>query len=180
MAVHVAFLRGMNLGNRRISNADLIEAFAGIGFEDATAYRAAGNVIFEADQRTEGELIAEIEEGLAESLGYAVPTFIREAGEVRSIAVFDPFDLDLVAASAGKLQVSLLTRRPSEEEREAVLAFSTDRDRLVVAEREVYWLPSGGTLDSDLDGDAIAEIVGSSTQRTKGTIEGIASKIDAE
>ena len=177
MAFHVAFLRGMNLGGRRVTNADLIEAFAEIGFEGATAYRAAGNVIFEADEQEEGQLIAEIEEGLEESLGYAVPTFVRDADEVRAIADFDPFDLDVVAASAGKLQVSLLSSQPTGTEQDRVLALATDDDRLVIAGRELYWLPSGGILESDLDLDAIDETLGASTRRTKGTIEGIAGKL---
>lgn len=180
MAVHVAFLRGMNLGNRRIKNPELVAAFEGIGFESVSAYRAAGNVIFEGGRRSEGGLVAAIEEGLEETLGYAVPTFVRSAGEVDAIADFDPFDLDRVAESAGKLQVSILAERPSAKATKAVLAMATDEDPLVVAERELYWLPSGGLLESDLDLDAIDEILGPSTRRTKGTIEGIAKKIGTD
>jgi len=179
MATRVAFLRGMNLGGRRITNAELVAAFAGIGLADVSAYRAAGNVLFDGGRRSEGSLVAAIEEGLEEALGYAVPTFVRGAGEVAAIAEFDPFDLDRVAASAGKLQVSILGKRPSEEEREAVLAMATDEDPLVLADRELYWLPSGGLLESELDLDAIDRILGPSTRRTKGTIEGLAKKIGA-
>ena len=177
MSVHVAFLRGMNVGGHRITNADLTATFADLGFESVTTYRASGNVIFESPGRVEGELVAEIEEGLEESLGYAVPTFVRSAGEVRSIADFDPFDLELVASSKGKLQVSLLAREPTKKERDAVLAAGTDDDRLLITERELYWLPCGGTMESDLGMDAFEDVLGPSTMRTKGTIEGIASKL---
>jgi uncharacterized protein (DUF1697 family) len=177
MPFHVAFLRGMNLGNRRITNADLGAAFSGLGFEDVTTYRASGNVIFQSSGQSEGELIAEIEEGLEEALGYEVPTFVRDEGEVDSIADFDPFDLDAVANSKGKLQVFLLSKRPTEKQHDEAMALATDSDPLVIAERELYWLPSGGTLESELDTDSIARILGPTTQRTKGTIEGIAGKI---
>jgi uncharacterized protein (DUF1697 family) len=177
MPLHVAFLRGMNLGGRRITNADLGAAFEDLGFEDVTTYRASGNVIFSASGQSEGELIAEIEEGLEETLGYEVPTFVRTEGEVESIADFDPFDLDTVAKSKGKLQVMLLSKRPTKKQHDEVMALATEQDPLVIAERELYWLPSGGTLESDLDVDAIAKILGPTTQRTKGTIEGIASKL---
>jgi uncharacterized protein (DUF1697 family) len=167
----------MNVGGHRITNPELVEAFEAIGFEGASAYRAAGNVIFDGGRRAEGTLVAAIEEGLEESLGYAVPTFVRSDAEVGSIAEYDPFDLDRVAASKGKLQVSILGGRPSQEEREEVLAMATDEDPLVLVERELYWLPSGGLLESALDLDEIDRILGSSTRRTKGTIEGIAKKL---
>src|SRR4051812_24299310 len=121
MPLHVAFLRGMNLGGRRITNADLGAAFEDLGFEDVTTYRASGNVIFSASGQSEGELIAEIEEGLEESLGYEVPTFVRSEGEVRAIADFDPFDLEAVAKSKGKLQVFLLSKRPTKKLHDEVL-----------------------------------------------------------
>jgi uncharacterized protein (DUF1697 family) len=180
MAVQVAFLRGMNVGGHRITNSDLTAEFEELGYEGVATYRASGNVIFGASG-SEGELIAEIEEGLEEALGYAVPTYVRKAGEVRSIADFDPFDLDRVARSAGKLQVSILSKRPTKKQHDAVMAMATDDDPLVIAERELYWLPSGGLLESELDLDAIDELLGASTRRTKGTIEGIAAKLpDAE
>lgn len=177
MAAHVAFLRGMNLGGRRITNAELRAEFEALGYERVSSYRASGNVIFEASGQAEGELVAEIEEGLEESLGYAVPTLIRSEEEVRAIADFDPFDLDRVASSSGKLQVSILAKRPTKRERDAVLALATGDDPLVVVDREVYWLPSGGLLESALDLAAIDEVTGPSTRRTKGTIEGIAAKL---
>lgn len=177
MAVRVAFLRGMNVGGHRITNAELAAAFAALGFDSVTTFRASGNVIFESGRRAEGELIAAIEEGLAEALGYAVPTFLRTSGELRAIADFEPFDLGCVAASAGKLQVSLLSRRPTAEQREAILALASEEDPLVVAERELYWLPSGGLLESELDLDAVDSITGPSTRRTMRTIEGIAAKL---
>lgn len=177
MAVHAAFLRGMNVGGHRITNADLGDAFTALGFDSVQTFRASGNVIFESEREAEGELIAAIEEGLAEALGYAVPTFLRSAAELRAIAAFEPFDLARVAASAGKLQVSLLSRRPTEKQRETILALASDEDPLVVAEREIYWLPSGGVLESELDNEAIDALVGPLTRRTMGTIEGMAAKL---
>ncbi len=177
MAVFAAFLRGMNVGGHRITNADLAEAFSELEFDRVTTFRASGNVIFETDRRAEGELVAAIEESLSEALGYAVPTFLRTAAELRSIAEFAPFEQDRVAASDGKLQVSLLSRRPTEAERRKILSLATDEDPLVVAEREIYWLPSGGMLESELDNDTIDALVGPLTRRTMGTMEGMAAKL---
>ena len=53
---------------------------------------------------------------------------------------------------------------------------STDEDRLAIEGRELYWLPSGGTIDSELDLKTIGSALGLATMRTKGTIERIAAK----
>jgi uncharacterized protein (DUF1697 family) len=174
---YVAFLRGMNLGGRRIKNEELRGEFGTLGFEGVATFRASGNVVFATEKgEKEDALAARIEEGLGEALGYAVPVFLRSCAEVVAIAESEPFDPEAVAASGGKLQVSLLQKKPSAADRRKILALATDEDLLAVERREVYWLPSGGILDSDLDLKALEEIVGADTRRTMGTIEQIAAK----
>ena len=100
---HAAFLRGMNLGNRRITNADLRAEFESLGFESVATFRASGNVVFEASRRSKAALIERIEEGLRESLGYAVPTVLRTAAELAEVVGREPFEPAAIAASKGKL-----------------------------------------------------------------------------
>ena len=80
------------------------------------------------------------------------------------------------SASKGKLQVSLLPKKPTAAARKKVLALATEEDRLAIEGRELYWLPSGGMLESELDLKAIEDALGPGTMRTKGTIEQIAAK----
>lgn len=171
MPRYAAFLRGMNLGNRRISNADLRAAFEGIGFADVATFRASGNVVLDSDERDVGALRKRIEAGLADALGYAVPTFLRTEAQMRAIAAHEPFPSDVVAASKGKLQVLLLAAAPSAAGRKAALAMSSDEDRLALHGTELYWLPSGGVSESALDWRALDAAVGTGTQRTKGTLD---------
>jgi uncharacterized protein (DUF1697 family) len=177
---YVAFLRGMNLGGRRIANSDLCAAFDRIGLPEAATFRASGNVIFDAPEDAEegrAALSERIERGLEEILAYAVPVFLRTAAETRAIAAFEPFSAARVEASKGKLQVVLLTSKPKARARREVLAHATDLDALAIEGRELYWLPSGGTIDSGLDLKAIAKLIGGlTTMRTKGTIDLIAAK----
>jgi uncharacterized protein (DUF1697 family) len=172
---YVAFLRGMNLGGRRITNDDLRLRFEVLGCEEVATFRASGNVIFAREGRP-AELTAMLESGLADALGYDVPVFLRAAKEVRAIAAREPFDPKLVDASKGKLQVALLEKKPTAPAAKEALAMSTDADRLAIEGRELYWLPDGGLSDSDLDLKAIAAALGPTTIRTKGTIDQIASK----
>jgi len=176
MDLYVAFLRGMNLGGRRIKNDELRRPFEEWGFKGVATFRASGNVIFESDERDEAALTARIEIGLGEVLGYAVPVLLRSAAEVRAIAEHEPFDAAAVESSTGKLQVSLLREKPGKATGEEVLALSTDEDRLAIDGRELYWLPSGGISDSELDLNAIGATLGLATMRTKGTIDQIAAK----
>jgi uncharacterized protein (DUF1697 family) len=175
---YAAFLRGINLGKaRRVKNTDLAACFEAAGLEEVGTFRASGNVIFSAPGRqSEAKLKARVEEALESALGYEVTTFLRSEDEVRAIAALDPFPPELIEASNGKLQVDMLEGTPSASVREEVLAHASDQDRLAFGERELYWLPSGGYLESELDLKAIEKLVGRTTRRTMGTVEQIASK----
>ena len=177
MTRYAAFLRGINVSGRRISGEELRACVERLGFRDVATFRASGNVILTDEAGAEPEAVASrIQRGLAEALGYEVPTFLRTAREVRAIARHEPFAAAAVAASDGKLQVALLLRKPSATARRKAVALGSDRDRLALRGRELYWLPSGGILDSSLDRSALASLLGTTTMRTKGTIDLLAAK----
>ncbi|MGV1049040.1 MAG: DUF1697 domain-containing protein [Solirubrobacterales bacterium] len=176
MARFIAFLRGMNLGNRRIKNPELRAEFEALGFDAVATFRASGNVIFDAGGGAEAALREKIEAGLAARLGYDVAVFLRDAEELARIVARRPFAPKLVEASKGKLQVLLLAEEPAAKARESVLELASDEDLLAIEGRELYWLPSAGTIDSVLDLRAIEKALGKGTQRTMGTIEQIAAK----
>ncbi len=176
MPKYAAFLRAINVAGRRITGDELCSHFPALGFHDVAAFRASGNVVFAAESEPLATLTTRIEQGLATALGYEVVAFLRTAKEVRAIAEQEVFKPAHVQASAGKLQVALLLSRPKPRVQEDVLALATDDDRLAFGARELYWLPSGGVLESSLDQKAIAKLLGPMTFRTKGTIEQIAKK----
>lgn len=174
---YVAFLRGMNLGNRRIKNDELRRHFEAMGFREVTTFRASGNVIFSTPKReAEAKLAARVEAELDERLGYDVPVFLRSAEELAAVAAREPFDAKTVARSKGKLQVSFLRKKPTAAARRKALALATGEDLLAIEGRELYWLPSGGISESDLDLKAIDTALGAGTLRTIGTVEQIAAK----
>jgi hypothetical protein len=105
---YAAFLRGMNVGGHRLTNVELREHFTSIGFREVDCFRASGNVIFAGEEQPDDVVAERIETGLEQALGYAVPTFIRAAGEVRAIATAEPFAREHLEASTGKLQVAML------------------------------------------------------------------------
>jgi uncharacterized protein (DUF1697 family) len=177
MQRYVAFLRGMNLGGRRIKNDELKREFEELGLDDVSCFRASGNVIFASKEKGEENLKQRIEAGLGESLGYKVPVFLRNAAELEAASAQEPFDSGLLSASKGKLQVAFLPSAPKAKARKQALALASDEDRLAVEGRELYWLPSGGISESDLDLKTIEAAVGPWTMRTKGTVDQIAAKL---
>lgn len=171
------FLRGMNLGGRRITNDALRVHFEEIGLREVGVFRASGNVVFAAPGREQAaELTARIEGALASVLGYTVAVFLRTAPELRGVAAVAPFAPAELAASNGKLQVMLLGVPPDPAARREVLALAPAEDLLAFGERELYWLPSGGLLESTLDTKAIATLLGPATVRTMGTIAALVGK----
>src|SRR5262245_7642567 len=129
MERYVAFLRGMNLGKRRIKNEELRAEFEALGFEDVATFRASGNVIFGAAGGRGPALTKKIEAGLGDALGYEVPVFLRSCAEVVEIAAQELFEAKLVAASEGKLQVLFLGQQPTAPARRKALALATGQDR---------------------------------------------------
>jgi uncharacterized protein (DUF1697 family) len=173
---YAAFLRAVNLGrNRRVTGAQLCEIFEGIGAEEVGTFRTSGNVVFEAPR----DMSSKIEQALEDALGYEVGVFTRNGRELAEIVAAQPFEPTQVEASKGKLQVSMLSALPSAAKRKQVLATATDDDLLAFGKRELFWLPSGGTLESTLDRKTIDELLGPTTMRTKGTVEQLTSKFFA-
>lgn len=177
MSRYAAFLRGINIGNRRVKSEALRLCCEEMGFADVAIFRASGNLILGMDGASEAEAVARrLEAGLADALGFEVPVYLRSAAQVRAIAKHEPFDAALVEASAGKLQVALLPSAPRPSVRKQALSLATAADRLAIRGRELYWLPAGNMSDSKLDLKALDALLGPWTMRTKGTIEQIAAR----
>ena len=178
MERYVAFLRGMNLGKP----ADQERRAAG-GVRGARLRRRRHL----PRQRQRDLRPGEAERGGADEDGSKPASARRSATKCRSSCAAAPRSprspprsrstAKRVAASKGKLQVSLLAKKPTAAARKKVLALATDEDRLAIEGRELFWLPSGGTIDSELDLKAIEKALGKGTMRTMGTIEQIAAKL---
>lgn len=137
---YVAFLRGINLGKRRIKMDDLRRLFEALGFSDVSTFIASGNVLFSSKLSNSLKLAALIEEHLERSLGYDVDTFVRTRAEVAKAAAFEPFAAGELANPANTIHVGFLANPLSAEQRDALLACRTEVDEFWVEGREFYWL----------------------------------------
>jgi len=85
----VAFLRGINLGKRRIKMDHLKDSFSRMGLKKVETLIASGNVLFETDMAH--DLAERIEEGLLAEFGFRVPTILRNIDDLRALADLAPF-----------------------------------------------------------------------------------------
>lgn len=176
MTRYVAFLRGMNLGNRRITNDELrahfeaLEGLAGVG-----TFLASGNVVFDAEAGPD-ELEDAIATHLRETLEYEVDTFVRSLEELEAVTGRDPFP---EAGEPGwKMHVLFLKEAPGDGAEERLAEIATGDDRFRVSGRETYWLRRGGLSDSTLMPADLERALGAetSTMRTRNTVERIVAK----
>lgn len=165
---YVAFLRGINVGGRRVTSTQLCAPFETLGFGEVGTFLASGNVTFATDETD--DLEARIEVALQSALGFDVDVFIRTAGELARVVAFEPFPPDVLDASDGKVQVTFLRDEPDRSAIETALAHASGQDRLVVAGREWYWLPAAGISTSALDVQAVERALGRGTTRTINTV----------
>ena len=170
---YAAFLRAVNLGkNRRVTNDRLKELFEQAGAEEVASFRTSGNVVFESSR----DMARKLEKHLEEALGHEMVIYLRTAAELKAMAGAEPFPAKDVKRSKGKLQVVLFDKKPTAAVKKKALALATDQDRLAFGKRELFWLPSGGYMEAELDRKALDDLLGPSTVRTKGTVDQLHAK----
>lgn len=175
MTRYVAFLRGINLGKRRLKMNRLAELFEELGFEDVATFIASGNVIFDS-AADEQEVANAIEAHLRERLGYEVDTFVRSIDTLQEIAGRDVFS-ELDDAGWG-LYVIFLSEAPGPHAADAIRNLQTVDDRFEIREREIYWLRNGRLSDADIStADFTRALEGlSSSMRNMNTVKRIIDK----
>jgi uncharacterized protein (DUF1697 family) len=146
MTRYVAFLRGMNLGKRRLEMSRLKSLFEELGYSDVATFIASGNVIFSASERVTKKLESGIAAHLERSLGYGVDTFVRTLDEVAAIANSRPFPED--GNEGITIHVGFLQEPLSAATAKALAAVRTSDDEFLVKAREYYWLCRVRTSDS--------------------------------
>lgn len=175
MARMAAFLRGINLGNRRLTMAELEAAFEGLGYGGLATYLASGNVVFEGDGPEAG-LESDIAAHLESELGYPVDTFVRPLSSLAPLLAVDGLD---AAREAGfKPHCIFLKEAVDDRAAAALSALETPDDRFRVLGREVLWLRRGGLSDAPISpGDLERALAGrTSTMRTLNTVRRLLEK----
>lgn len=146
---YAAFLRGINLGRRRVKMADLRRHLEALGVENVGTILASGNVVFDAPAGDPQELEPRIEAHLEETLGFDVDTLVRTMERLVELA--DP-GLVGEAEDEGFIPHVIFVRDEVDEAaRERLGDLETPGDRFRVLDREVLWLRQGRLTDSSVE-----------------------------
>jgi uncharacterized protein (DUF1697 family) len=140
---HVALLRGINVGGKRIvPMKDLAAVFTDAGCRDVRTYIQSGNVVFNASSTTVHGLRGRLEKKIQERFGFAVPIVLRSAEQLARTIASNPFLVAGVAETA--LHVYFLADLPSEEAAASLDHSRSTPDAFIFAEQEIYLhLPNG-------------------------------------
>lgn len=177
---YVAFLRGINLGNRRLKMDDLRELFEELKFANVETFIASGNVIFETSSADVAKLETRIEGHLEKSLGYAVETFLRTPAELAAIVDHRPFNVRELESDEHTLHVFFLRRALIAAEIAKLTSLDSSTDAFHAHGREWYWLCRGRTSDSPVKWPLLNKSIGvANTARNVTTIRKLVAKYPA-
>jgi uncharacterized protein (DUF1697 family) len=133
MTILTAFLRGVNLGKRKMKMADLTQSFARLGFTDAKTLLASGNVVFSAPSPNVGETI---EHQLYKDFGFEVEVILRELSALEVMVSEGPFGRR--KSEADKKFYIFLARDPIDPDLVPVRAVPGDFTIDLITAREIY------------------------------------------
>jgi len=134
---YVAFLRGINVGKRRVKNDALGKVFTGLGFENVKILIASGNVLFDAEATSESTLTKTVEHALEKALGFDVSVMLRSIPELQAMLDRDPFK-GVEVTKQTRLYVTLLAEKTKSTLK---LPYASEDGRFRIlsrSDREVY------------------------------------------
>jgi uncharacterized protein (DUF1697 family) len=138
MPRYVAFLRGINLGKRRLSMITLASLFEKMGHADVATFIASGNVLFTSKSKNTSAIETEASEQLESALGYSVDVFVRTAEGVAEIANSKAFPEDGLEGII--VHVGFFHQKLPPEIARKLQSVRTPTDQFRVSGREFYWL----------------------------------------
>jgi uncharacterized protein (DUF1697 family) len=143
VGVHVALLRGVNVGGKnKVPMKGLAAMFAEARCSDVQTYLQSGNVVFEAAEAAARRVPSIVGQAMQTRFGFRVPLVMRTAAELRAVAGGNPFLR--AGADASTLHVAFLADLPGAARVAALDADRSSPDQFAVRGREIYLrCPSG-------------------------------------
>jgi len=176
--LHVALLRGINVGGRnKLPMKELASIFEGAGCSEVRTYIQSGNVLFRAPVSHVKGLRDVITEAIARHLGHPIPIVMRSATELRAVVEHNPFLRP--DADTKTLHVAFLAKKPGKA---AIDGLDPDRsppDDFVVSGREIYLRCPNGVARTRLTNDYFdSRLTTTSTVRNWRTVLKLVELID--
>src|SRR5262245_5826477 len=92
MTLYAALLRGINVaGHAKVAMPDLRDLLSGLGFVNPRSLLQSGNLVFETNRQTAGELERLLEQEAARRLELRTDFLVRTAAEWAGVVDGNPF-----------------------------------------------------------------------------------------
>ena len=169
---YVAFLRGINVGGKKIVKMDdLNKIFTSAGFTGVKTLIQSGNVIFFSTVDDIPALITEVEDLLLKGLGFSVMVILTRYSDILAMLELNPFG-HLPDDKKSKRYVSLLPGPPLKKPELPLFSENQDLELIRMEGNCVYFLTHEINGRFGVPNTFIETIIGhSSTTRNWNTIE---------
>jgi uncharacterized protein (DUF1697 family) len=147
MPRHLALLRGINIGQRRMKMARLVELLEQAGYSNVATYLQSGNVAI-TSRKSASAVATHLRAIIQDEWGFDVPVVMRTLDEIAAVLAADPFGD--VADDHARYSVLFFDETPPREPFDSIDRAAFEPELFELRERELYvWLP-GGTGRSPL------------------------------
>jgi len=157
MAIYVALLRGVNVGQNILKMDRLREVCSAMKLRNARTYVQSGNLVFEG-QGSAAHWSEALERKLAGETRLPVTVIVRTAAEMGKVLAGNPF-LRGKGIDTTRLHVTFLQDAPARSAVEALGKVNAGADRFQWAGKEIYLHCPDGYGRSKLANSAIEKIL---------------------
>lgn len=91
MSPHIALLRAVNVGGRKVLKDDLLGLAKDLGFDDAKTLLASGNLVLWGEAEGGAALERRLEDGLEARMGLRTDFMVRSPDELKAIIAGNPY-----------------------------------------------------------------------------------------
>ena len=173
MPSYIAFLRAINIGNRKFAKDAIVAACEAAGCTDVETYINTGNVRVTTPLRSRAKVEAALEEAFAAAAGFDVPTIVLTPEELTAVAAY----AEKVGRDHGGLHyVSLLKDAPTSAAVKKLDGAGKDGERAVAEGRGVHLLLGQDYHSAKLTNAIVEKHLGIATNRNLKVIRTLAEK----
>jgi uncharacterized protein (DUF1697 family) len=180
MPTHVALLRGINVGGRKMVAMDYLRALLeDLKFAEVRTLLQSGNVVFQSDTVRGAALERLLEDQIEKRFEQPVTCLVRTAAEWKAIVASNPF-LKEAQTDPGRLVVMCLKKATTEEDVESLRKAIRGPETVRAKEKQLYIIYPAGQGTSKLTNALIEQKLGiRGTARNWNTVLKLASAMSS-
>jgi uncharacterized protein (DUF1697 family) len=161
MAVHIALLRGINVGGRNLlAMSDLRDLVLSLGFAGARTLLQSGNLMFRSDRRTGAQLERLLQVETEKRFELSVDYIVRTPADWETVVARNPFPSE-AERDPGHLVVMFLKEEPEAKNLKALQSAIQGPEYFRSDEKQIYFVYPAGMGKSKLTTALIEKTLGS-------------------